>query len=112
MRCCNLTSGKLRHQISIERATKTDDGGGGSINVWAGIVSTRAFVKPISGGERFNAMRLEADTTHRIFIRYRTGFTTSDRVNYGGRLMQIRAIINIEEQNKWLEIYADENEKT
>ena len=57
-------------------------------------------------------MRLEANTTHRIFIRYRDDFDTSDRINYAGRLMQIRAVINIEENNKWLEIYADEGAKT
>lgn len=112
MKCCNLTSGKLRHSIVIERATKTGDGGGGSSNVWNPVATIRSFIKPISGGERFQAMRIEADTTHRIFIRYRADILTSDRVNYGGRLMQIRALINLEEMNKWVEIYADENEKT
>lgn len=113
MKCCDLTAGKLRNMISIERAVKTPDGAGGSTNVWAPVVSSlRSYIKPISGGERFNAMRLEADTTHRIFIRYRTDILTSDRVNYNGRLMQIRAILNLEERNKWIEIFADENEKT
>lgn len=112
MRCCDLYSGKLRNTILVERATKSPDGGGGSTNVWETVATIRACIKPISGGERFQAMRLEADTTHRIFIRYRTDLLTSDRINYNGRLFQIRALINLEEQNKWFEIYADEGELT
>lgn len=112
MKCCDLTSGKLRNTIAIQRKTGTPDGGGGSTLVWATVSSPRAYIKPISGGERFQAMRLEADTTHRIFIRYRTDILTSDRINYRGRLMQIRAILNLEERNMWLEIYADEGERT
>lgn len=57
-------------------------------------------------------MRIEANVTHRIFIRYRSDILTSDRINYNGRLMQIRALINIEERNRWIEIYADEGQAT
>lgn len=112
MNCCDITSGKLRNIIDIQRATTTPDGGGGSSVVWSTIASPRAFIKPISGGERFQAMRIEADTTHRVYIRYRADLLTSDRLNFNGRLMQIRALINIEERNRWLEIYADEGERT
>jgi len=112
VKCCDLTSGKLRHQILIERSTKTDDGGGGSTAVWLTHLSTRAFIKPISGGERLQALRVESDITQRIFIRYRTGLLPSDRINYGGRIMEIKAILNLEERNQWFEIYATEGPAT
>ena len=112
MKCCDLTSGKLRHQILIERETPTPDGAGGSSVVWSTVVSTRAFIKPISGGERLQALRVESDVTQRVFIRYRSGLLPSDRINYGGRLMEIKAILNLEEQNKWFEIYATEGPAT
>ena len=112
MKCCDLTSGKLRNVIDIERPTTVPEPGGGSSVMWDTIASPRAYMKPMSGGERLQAMRLEASVTQRIFIRYRTDITTSDRINYKGRLMQIRALINLEERNKWLEIYADEGQIT
>ena len=112
MKCCDLIPGKLRHQITIEREQSASDGAGGSTITWDAVASPRAFIKPMSGGERLQAMRLEATVTHRIFIRYRSDLLTSDRVNYKGRLMQIRALINLEERNRWLEIYADEGEVT
>lgn len=110
MKCCDLAAGKLRHTISIQRETRTADGMGGSSITWAQIAAPRAFIRPMSGGERFQAMRIEANVTHRIYIRYRSDITTSDRIVYQGRVMQIRALINLEERNRWIEIYADEGQ--
>lgn len=112
MKCCDLTAGKLRHTIDIEREQSTPDGAGGSLITWETVATVRAFIKPMSGGERLQSMRLEATVTHRIFIRYRSDILTSDRIVYDGRPMQIRALINIEERNRWIEVYADEGEVT
>lgn len=112
MKCCDINSGKLRHKVLIEREGSTPDGAGGTALIWATHATIRCFVKPISGSERLQAQRLEANITHRIFTRYRTDLLTSDRINFNGRLMQITAIINLEEENKHLEIYASEGEAT
>lgn len=112
MKCCDVTPGKLRNLITIEREQSVSDGAGGSTITWSTVATPRAFIKPMSGGERLQAMRLEATVTHRIFIRYRSDLLASDRINYKGRLMQIRALINLEERDRWLEIYADEGVAT
>ena len=112
MKCCNLTSGKLRHRINVQRATKTPDGGGGSSVSWPNVATVRAYVKPISGGERLQALRLESDITTRIFVRYGLDVLPSDRIEYNGRLFVIKAILNLEEANKWLEIYTVEGQAT
>lgn len=114
MKCCDLTSGKLRHRVDIETKVKTPNGSGGSTLTWSAITASkiRAFIKPISGNERLQGMRLESDVTHRVFMRYRDDFTAADRINYNGRLMQIRAVLNIEERNQWLELYVVEGPAT
>lgn len=112
MKCCDITPGSLRNRIKIQRESFTPDGLGGGTNAWADYAEIRAFIKPISGSERLYSMRLEANVTHRIFIRYRDDLTTKDRISYKGRLMQIRALINLEEANKFIEIYADEGVAT
>jgi SPP1 family predicted phage head-tail adaptor len=112
MKCCDITTGSLRHRITIQRQSYTPDGAGGGTNTWTDYASIRAFIKPMSGNERLFSMRLEAETTHRIFIRYRADLTTTDRISFNGRLMQIRALINLEEANKYIEIYADEGVAT
>lgn len=112
VKCCDLFPGALRNRITIQREVEASDGAGGNTLSWKNYAEIRAFIKPVSGNERLQAMRLEANITHRIYIRYRSDLRTDDRVNYQGRLMQIRALINIEERNKWLEIYAQEGVAT
>lgn len=112
MKCCDMTAAKLRHSIIVQRETRTADGQGGSSIVWTTQASFRAYVQPVSGTERLFAQRIDATITHRIYARYRADIATSDRINMGGRLMQIKAIINMEERNKWIEIHAVEGEAT
>ena len=102
----------LRHQISVQRPDKTPDGAGGSSQTWPTVASIRAYIKPISGGERLQALRLESDITTRIFVRYGLDVLPSDRIEYDGRLFVIKAILNLEEANKWLEIYTVEGQAT
>ena len=112
MRCCELSAGKLRNSIAFEKEALTPDGYGGSSVAWSTFATVRAMLKPTSGNERWQSQRLETNVTHRIFIRYRADLDTKMRVNYKGRLMQVSALINIEERNKWLEIHAVEGEAT
>jgi len=103
----------LRHSITFEREVNAPDAGGGSGQpTWSTVLTTRAMINPVSGRERYWSGRLEADTSHKVFIRFRAGLLPSDRINFGGRVMQIRAMLNLEESNRWLEISADEGPVT
>ena len=53
-------------------------------------------------------MQLESPLTHAIIIRYTDDILTVDRVNFNGRLMQIRSVRNIEEMNRWIELSCEE----
>ena len=108
MKWCDLYAGKLRHSITIERETITPDDSGGQDIEWTTNKTLKAFIKPKSGNERLRGMQLESPTTHAVFIRYTADILTTDRVNFGGRLMQIRSVINIEERSKWIELGCEE----
>lgn len=108
MKCCELYAGKLRSNITIERESDVSDGAGGQNITWSTHKSMNAFIKPKSGYERVRGMQLESPLTHSVFIRYTNDILTVDRVNFGGRLMQIRAVLNIKEQNKWIELLCEE----
>ena len=104
MKCCDFTSGMLREPITIEQQTITSIGGGASAITWSTRLSTRAYVKPLSGNERLYAQRLDATTTMRIVIRYNANIVESDRVVMRDRYYNIRYINNVEFRDKWLEI--------
>lgn len=112
MKCCDLSAGKLRHTVTFQRGLVVADGAGGNALTWSNVLTAKANVKPYSGSERLSAQRIESDVTHKIYIRYTGALLPSDRVVFGARLMQIKAIINMDEMNRWLEITAVEQEPT
>lgn len=112
MNCCDMTAGKLREPITIQRKQTASDGMGGQALQWVDLFTARADVRPVSGREAVQAMQLQASITHRIYIRYRADLTAADRILLRGQPLQIRAIINIEMRNRWLELACDQGVAT
>lgn len=112
MKCCDITAGMLRHYITWQEKVNTPDDGGGFISSWSDVGTDRAFIKPTRGYERWQSQRTETNITHKIYIRYRANRNAKMRIVYNGRAFQVKAILNIEESNKWFEIEAVEGEST
>ena len=108
MKCCDIYAGKLRNSIIIERESITPNDSGGQNILWSTYKTVKALIKPKSGTERLRGMQLESPLSHSIFIRYTADILTTDRVNFNGRLMQIRAVVNMEERNRWIELSCQE----
>jgi SPP1 family predicted phage head-tail adaptor len=101
----------MRHKIEIEAEGPSTDAGGGQIDPWLSptlIATLRASVVPRSGSERIRAMQTEDKITHKITARYKAGITAKHRAKFRGRYFNIRAVINIEEADRFLEILAEE----
>lgn len=103
-----MLAGKLRHRISIEQLARVEDGGGGSATTWSELTAAYAKVVPLRGDEGEVAGQVGATLTHRIEMRYRAGVTSKMRVNLGGRVMNIRAVINVDERNRELHLMCEE----
>ena len=107
MRCCEITAGMLREPVTIQRQVSVSDGMGGQAIQWIDLATIRAQVVPLSGREAVQAMQLQASVTHRVMMRYRSDLTPADRLLIRGNPLQIRAIINIEMRDRWLELACD-----
>ncbi len=110
-KCCDIRVCDLRHEVTIQAENPSTDAGGGQTDPWANptkVATVRACIEPLKGFERLRAMQLEDSISHKITMRWRSGVTAKHRIKYGSRLFNIRAVINVEERNKWLEILADE----
>ena len=110
MKCCDLTSGLLRNKIDIERETTAVDNTGGYSSGWSVVLSVYAAIQPVNGFEKLHSMQLKTNVSHKMYLRYTNNITTKDRIIYDNREFQIRAVINVEERSKWLEIIANEGE--
>ncbi len=67
-----------------------------------------ANAKSLYGIEKLFAGKIQAEISHKITIRYRSGISTSMRLLFDNRAFNIRAINNIHENNEILELLVDE----
>jgi SPP1 family predicted phage head-tail adaptor len=112
VKCCDLNAGALRETVTIERKQSASDGMGGQVVQWVALATVRGKVAPLSGREALQAMQLQASITHRIYVRYRSDLSAADRLILRGKPLQIRAVLNMEMRNQWLELSCDEGVAT
>ncbi|MGH2670864.1 MAG: phage head closure protein, partial [bacterium] len=66
-----------------------------------------ALIQPLGGRELIAAQQIFAEVTHRISITpFVAGVLPKMRVNAGGVLYDVGAVLNIDSRNRELEIYA------
>lgn len=98
----------MRHKIQIQEKTQVSDGMGGFTETWATVNEVWAAIWPVSAKESRENMRVEANITHNIRIRYRTGIVHAMRVLFGSRTFEIKGLINPDERNIWLDMVCNE----
>lgn len=110
MKCCDLSSGQLRHRITFEVENTAEDNTGGLVSGWSVHLVTRANIVPLSGNELLHSQQLKTNVTHKMYLRFAKTITTKMRIKFDDREFQIRAAINMEERSRWLEISAMEGQ--
>ncbi len=84
--------GKLRHRITIESLTPTQDQvTGEQLESWGTyLADVPAMVVPISGKEYLSASAEQAGITAGVTVRYDSGITSAMRIVFDGRTYKIR----------------------
>jgi SPP1 family predicted phage head-tail adaptor len=100
--------GELRSRLTFQVANEIDDGYGGKQVEWADRFNAWAYIEPLSGREYFDAMQIQTEISHRVIVRYRNDITPDMRIKYGGRILEIEAVIDIGNQHRFLEILCRE----
>jgi SPP1 family predicted phage head-tail adaptor len=87
-----IRAGSLRHRITIQEATLTQDAHGQPIASWGTLAGGRnlpARVDSVEGGERIRGRQVAAEATTLFTTRYLRGITPQMRVTYQGRTLPI-----------------------
>jgi SPP1 family predicted phage head-tail adaptor len=103
-----MNAGKLRQRVKIQELARVEDGYGGYAEAWRDVAAAWAAVEPLRGSERYAAQQVQAELTHRVVMRYRPGVRPQMRLVYGDRVLEIAAVIDMEERHKWLELLCTE----
>lgn len=94
-----LKIGKLRHRITIQQATETQDGAGQPIPSWSTFATVWASVEPLQGKEYLLAQQTKANVSHKVTIRHLDGVIPKMRISYDSRTLQIVSVIHSEERD-------------
>ena len=104
-----MDGGSLRHRVVLQTPTVTQNAYGEPVQSWSTIVTVWARVEPTSGKERFAAMQQQSEIDHRIVCRYQSALSTlaaDDRATWNGKTFDIKSVINTDERNIELQIFA------
>jgi SPP1 family predicted phage head-tail adaptor len=101
-------AGRLRLRLTLERATPTADGAGGSTLAWNAVATLPADVTPVKADERSVGEGVSDLTLHQIVIRKRAEISTSDRFRMGERKFRIRSISDPDEDGRYLACLCEE----
>lgn len=101
-------AGRLRLRLTLERATPTPDGAGGSTLSWNAVAVVPADVTPVKADERSVGEGLSDLTLQRIVIRKRPDIFSSDRFRLGARVFRIRSVSDPDEDGRFLECLCEE----
>jgi SPP1 family predicted phage head-tail adaptor len=102
-----INIGDLRQLVTLQNeGTPSVDAYGSETPNWTTYAADQwADIKQTGGTEFYRGMRLLAQNTHVVTIRYSTGVTSATdrnmRVIYDGRIFEIRAVMDVDEMGQW-----------
>jgi SPP1 family predicted phage head-tail adaptor len=95
----SVGAGKLNRRITIQRPSQTRDQYGQLTTDWADVLSTWGGIRAATSKEVYAASGFTSQVSHVITLRYRprTPILSSYRVNYQGRIFQLQAVSDPDE---------------
>lgn len=102
-----MNPGTLRHQVTVQSLARTADGAGGWTEAWTTAGTVWANVEPLTGSERFYAMRLGYVEPFLVRCRYTSLIGPGSRILYGGRTLVVRSVADKGARQRELEILAE-----
>lgn len=104
-----MEAGKLRHRITFQTRSVSQDAYGGQVDTWTdAVTNVAAAIEPLSVRELMVAQAAQNETRLKVSTRYFAGLTPAMRITYGSRIFNILGITNVEERNRELQFLCSE----
>ncbi len=107
MKCCDITPSNLRCKIEIHRLTEDADDLGGFTTTWSLLKTKWAKVAPMSGRELIHADKIDATAVSTFTVRFDVDILESDKIVFKGKEYNIRSIVNVDEDDRFLSILGE-----
>lgn len=103
-----IDAGALNRRVLIQARSQTKDTVGQRDISWNNVARCWARIEQLQGRELETAQAINAEITHRVVIRYRSGITAAMRVVYQGRFLNIEAPLDIDTDHILLHLMCSE----
>ncbi len=103
-----ISIGELRQRFALQAPLESPDEGGGVARAWSLVAEVWGALKPVSGGEGFEADGVHGRLSHEIWIRHRAGVVPAMRFVLGARVFELRAAIDVGERHRFLRCLVEE----
>lgn len=100
--------GRLKHRITFQELSQSQNEYGELVEEWLDIKTVWAEIKPVSGNQFFAAKQINSEISHNVYIRYRTDLKPSMRIKFKERVFDILYLMNMNEDNRIMQIYCKE----
>ena len=107
----NVDPGRLRQRIIFCKLEEKEDELGQSKQFVKEVKKVWANIIPIRGKEYYEAKKLAADTSYKIYTRYHPDITMDMFIRYKEKTFDITSIIDIDMSHNMLEILCTERIK-
>lgn len=107
----NVDPGRLKQRISFCVLEETEDELGQSKQTIKEIKKVWANIVPLSGREFYEAQKLTADTSYKIYTRYQNFVKQDMFIKYKEQIFDITSIVDMGMEHKMLEIRCTEHAK-
>lgn len=97
----------LEDYAEIQRLTETADGFGGYTKAWAHLAYIWCQVTDTSGGESYDAGRLQTDTSATFLTHYRSDVTVKDKIILDSIEYNIRRVDNVDRKSDFTLLFGD-----
>lgn len=101
-----MRSGRLRHRLTLQSKTTTQDAYGAAVVSWVDQGTVWGAIEPLSGKEYFAQEQVQSEARVRIVMRYKSGINTTWRVKHDGLYYDIEEVINHDLRNRMITIMA------
>lgn len=103
-----MRSGRLRHRVTIQSPVVAVNGYGERIVTWSTVAVVWGAVEPLRGREFFEAEQVQAEISHRVVLRYRSGINSTMRLLHLTRVLHIQQVIDVDERHREMQLMCRE----
>jgi SPP1 family predicted phage head-tail adaptor len=102
---------ECRHYITIQRATVTPDGEGGTRRTWTTTASVWAAIYPMRANRVYELAGMDVQATHNIKLTGYIDINEKDQILFDGRVFEVLTVENLQESEFCLWITCNELRK-